>query len=48
MTFEPAMTLSNAFRKAMLPVAALAVALLCGLSETVALGLARRRAARYR
>jgi hypothetical protein len=38
----------NAFRKAFLPAAGLVVALFCGVSETVALGLARRRSARFR
>ena len=40
--------MKRSLRKTLLPVAALTLALLSGVIETVALGLARRRAARYR
>ena len=40
--------MKSSLRKTLLPVAALALAVFSGLFETVALGLARRRAARYR
>jgi hypothetical protein len=48
MTFEPAKTMFKTLRKALMSAAAFALALLYGISETVALGLARRRLTRYR